>query len=143
MKRPKRWWIVDAVAHRQTERAALAAVDEQDLVPEWMKTNGPVEVIKMMPADDDDWCCDYCNGTVRLVDDDGNGLFVPMHEGSALCFECFGRLLPDRGGTPGTRPLGGWSDVVCGCAGCSARLAVLDAESVVAVLAAQIDGGRG
>jgi hypothetical protein len=128
MKRPKRWWIVDAVAHRQTERAALAAVDEQDLVPEWMKTNGPVEVI---------------NGTVRLVDDDGNGLFVPMHEGSAICHDCFGRMMHGLSGVPGPRPLGGWSDVVCGCAGCSARLAVLDAESVVAVLAAQIDGGRG
>jgi hypothetical protein len=40
-------------------------------------------------------------------------------------------------------PLGGWSDVVCGCDGCSGRLAVLNAESVVAVLAAQLGGGQG
>jgi hypothetical protein len=137
VKRPERWWIVDAVAHRQTERAqAMSLEDIQAAMPQWLKGDGNVEVITMMPADDDDWVCDYCNDPVPLTDSEGVGLFVPMHGGSALCPGCFTDLRADP--APGATPLGGWSDVTCGCPGCADRLTVLYAESVVAALAAQL-----
>jgi hypothetical protein len=123
---PERWWIVDAAAHRATERTAVVEV------PDWLKG---AAVINMMPIDDDDWCCDYCNATIELVNEDGVGQFVPVHHRNAICVGCYRRLMTEYGQRAA---LGGWSDVLCACQGCSARMAVLDAEGVVAFLAAQL-----
>jgi hypothetical protein len=123
---PDRWWIVDAAAHRATERAATPEV------PDWLKG---AAVINLMPFDDDDWCCDYCNATIQLTNEDGVGQFVPVHHRNAICLDCFRKLTAEKQ-SPGA--LGGWSDMLCGCQGCSARMAVLDAEALVAFLAAQL-----
>jgi len=81
-----------------------------------------VPVIPLIPDDDDDWCCDFCNGEIQVWRTAVIGevvttvpAMVPMLRTNALCLECAQRHgFPER-----------WEQLpitFCACEGCAAQL---------------------
>lgn len=113
---PQHWWIADPPGHRSHEN-----VEAEARKAETEEAFGGIPVI-VITGDPEDWVCDLCSTPLRLRNDEGVLLPVPMLRGKALCRGCFRA----NGGKFEALSLS-WGGIVCGCPPCSARMDTLAA----------------
>jgi hypothetical protein len=77
--------------------------------------------------DEDVWICDWCNNSIPIEVEAGNGTvlprMVPMEDNKALCPACMRKSL-QRDGLPstGAEAAEAWGWLVCSCGGCQRAL---------------------
>lgn len=126
---PDAWWVLDPIGHRQLDVAEGHA---------WA-AEGPENGVHRMTLGgllaDDEWVCDWCNGSIEIYGPNKELLFVPMLNSNALCKECVKRhimLRPDSAALMHQWITGGgigfWSGKACACPPCMARGEAILAE---------------
>lgn len=121
IKKQSRWWIVDPIPHRHYSMAQAQEMKRQ------AEESGNIGFFVISSPADDEWACDWCNGDIRIVGDDGRPISVPMFDSNALCDSCVARQMSDVEKTLAASSLGDqpsvvWSFNRCGLPCCQGKM---------------------
>jgi len=103
-----RCWMVDAVGHRRYQMDMARQAEESGFL-----------MVVVDPGDE--WVCDWCNGDIPTVWENGLPRLIAMLGEDAICPECVtGQLYEGEKRLRDEDPAGPgwWSDRICGCPPC-------------------------